>query len=112
MKIIRLFMQEFQQHDVQELNRILFSAIESSLLGTSGEQLIAKLYHGISVQQVLTFVCYLKKKKLLSKCNLFTDKVHFDIAKLYHGISIDATGIDKTLTYQLLIKALTFAFIM
>ena len=31
---------------MQELNRILFSAIESSLLGTSGEQLISKLYHG------------------------------------------------------------------
>ena len=44
--------QEFQQHDVQELNRILFGAIESSLLGTSGEQLIANLYHGSSVQQV------------------------------------------------------------
>ena len=47
-------MQEFQQHDVQELNRILFGAIESSLLGTSGEQLIANLYHGTSVQQVST----------------------------------------------------------
>ena len=37
---------------MQELNRILFGAIESSLLGTSGEQLIANLYHGTSVQQV------------------------------------------------------------
>ena len=44
--------QELQQHDVQELNRILFSAIESSLLGTTGEHLIARLYHGTSVQQV------------------------------------------------------------
>ena len=44
--------QELQQHDVQELNRILFCAIESSLLGTSGERLIATLYHGTSVQQV------------------------------------------------------------
>ena len=45
-------LQELQQHDVQELNRILFSAIESSLLGTTGEHLIARLYHGTSVQQV------------------------------------------------------------
>ena len=45
-------LQEFQQHDVQELNRILFGAMESSLLGTSGEKLIANLYHGNSVQQV------------------------------------------------------------
>lgn len=41
-----------QQHDVQELNRILFDAIESSLVGTSGEQLIAQLFHGTSVQKV------------------------------------------------------------
>ena len=47
-----IVLQEFQQHDVQELNRILFGAIESSLLGTSGEKLIANLYHGSSVQQV------------------------------------------------------------
>ena len=45
-------LQQMQQHDVQELNRILFDAIESSLVGTSGEQLIAQLYHGTSVQQV------------------------------------------------------------
>ena len=41
-----------QQHDVQELNRILFDAIESSLVGTSGEHLIAQLFHGTSVQKV------------------------------------------------------------
>ena len=44
--------QGLEQHDVQELNRILFAAIESSLVGTSGEQLIGHLYHGTSVQQV------------------------------------------------------------
>ena len=38
---------------MQELNRILFSAIESSLVGTPGEKLISKLYHGATVQQVL-----------------------------------------------------------
>ena len=42
-----------QQHDVQELNRILFAAIESSLVGTSGEHLIGRLYRGTAVQQVL-----------------------------------------------------------
>ena len=45
-------LKELQQHDVQELNRILFSAIESSLLGTRGQHLIDQLYHGTSVQQV------------------------------------------------------------
>lgn len=47
--------QELQQHDVQELNRILFSAIETSLVGTAGEKLISKLYHGSTVQQVGVF---------------------------------------------------------
>ena len=46
--------QEMQQHDVQELNRILFDALESSLIGTSGHQMIRKLFHGTSVQQVGT----------------------------------------------------------
>ncbi|KAJ7354770.1 ubiquitin-like protein-specific protease [Desmophyllum pertusum] len=36
----------FQQQDVQELNRILFSALESSLVGTAGEAFIKNLYHG------------------------------------------------------------------
>ncbi|XP_062518219.1 ubiquitin carboxyl-terminal hydrolase 40-like [Corticium candelabrum] len=44
--------EELQQHDVQELNRILFSAIESSLVGTSGEKLISSLYHGTLVNQI------------------------------------------------------------
>lgn len=46
--------QELQQHDVQELNRILFSAIEDSLVGTSGQHLINQLYHGTIVNQVNT----------------------------------------------------------
>ena len=49
---VSLFSQELQQHDVQELNRILFAAIESSLMGTSGEHLIGQLYRGTAVQQV------------------------------------------------------------
>ena len=47
------FFQGFQQHDVQELNRILFSALESSLIGTPDSALIRKLYHGTSVTKVL-----------------------------------------------------------
>ena len=37
---------------MQELNRILFSAIEASLVGTSGKDLIGTLYHGTLVNQV------------------------------------------------------------
>lgn len=46
-----------QQHDVQELNRILFSAIEDSLVGTSGRHLINQLYHGTIVNQIECSVC-------------------------------------------------------
>ncbi|XP_022306322.2 ubiquitin carboxyl-terminal hydrolase 40-like [Crassostrea virginica] len=49
--------EELQQHDVQELNRILFSAIEDSLVGTSGRFLIKQLYHGAIVNQIECLVC-------------------------------------------------------
>lgn len=40
------------QHDVQELNRILFSALEHSLVGTRGSSLIQRLYHGTIVNSI------------------------------------------------------------
>ncbi|XP_071102445.1 ubiquitin carboxyl-terminal hydrolase 40-like isoform X2 [Haliotis cracherodii] len=49
--------EQFQQHDVQELNRILFSAIEDSLVGTSGQSLIQRLYHGNIVNQIICQEC-------------------------------------------------------
>lgn len=68
----------FQQHDVQELNRIFFSALESSLVGTPGEALIRKLYHGTSVTKVICNECghvsereedYLDLPLILSGCS-------------------------------------------
>ncbi|XP_010211019.1 PREDICTED: ubiquitin carboxyl-terminal hydrolase 40-like, partial [Tinamus guttatus] len=50
-------MQEMRQHDVQELNRILFSALETSLVGTSGHDIINRLYHGIVVNQIVCKEC-------------------------------------------------------
>ncbi|GFR75865.1 ubiquitin carboxyl-terminal hydrolase 40 [Elysia marginata] len=47
----------FQQHDVQELNRILFNAIEESLVGTSGQNIINELYHGTIVNQIICLKC-------------------------------------------------------
>uniref|UniRef100_A0A3B5M5R6 USP domain-containing protein n=1 Tax=Xiphophorus couchianus TaxID=32473 RepID=A0A3B5M5R6_9TELE len=44
-------------HDVQELNRILFSALEHSLVGTSGSTLIQRLYHGIIVNSIICKEC-------------------------------------------------------
>ncbi|XP_060593395.1 ubiquitin carboxyl-terminal hydrolase 40-like, partial [Ruditapes philippinarum] len=49
--------EQFYQSDVQELNRILFSAIESSLVGTSGHNLIKQLYHGKCVNQIRCTEC-------------------------------------------------------
>ncbi|KAM8933590.1 ubiquitin carboxyl-terminal hydrolase 40 [Pelodytes ibericus] len=49
--------EETGQHDVQELNRILFSALESSLEGTSGRNLIQSLYHGTVVNRIKCQEC-------------------------------------------------------
>ncbi|KAJ8410109.1 hypothetical protein AAFF_G00211500 [Aldrovandia affinis] len=49
--------EESSQQDVQELNRILFSALESSLVGTSGSSLIHRLYHGTVVNQIICKDC-------------------------------------------------------
>lgn len=42
---------------MQELNRILFSALETSLVGTSGHDLINRLYHGTTVNQIVCKEC-------------------------------------------------------
>ncbi|XP_061463760.1 ubiquitin carboxyl-terminal hydrolase 40 isoform X2 [Rhineura floridana] len=49
--------EEMRQHDVQELNRILFSALETSLVGTSGHNLIKQLYHGTVVNHIVCKEC-------------------------------------------------------
>ncbi|XP_074516578.1 ubiquitin carboxyl-terminal hydrolase 40 isoform X1 [Sebastes fasciatus] len=45
------------QHDVQELNRILFSALEHSLVGTTGSTFIHQLYHGTIVNSIVCKEC-------------------------------------------------------
>ncbi|XP_029688638.1 ubiquitin carboxyl-terminal hydrolase 40 isoform X2 [Takifugu rubripes] len=45
------------QHDVQELNRILFSALEHSLVGTSRSTFIQQLYHGTIVNSIVCKEC-------------------------------------------------------
>ncbi|XP_074622517.1 ubiquitin carboxyl-terminal hydrolase 40-like isoform X2 [Acropora palmata] len=49
--------QSFEQHDVQELNRILFNAVESSLVSTSCQGLIRKLYRGTLITKVICKEC-------------------------------------------------------
>ncbi|MCJ8750146.1 hypothetical protein PDJAM_G00259220 [Pangasius djambal] len=50
--------EEMAQQDVQELNRILFSALESSLVGTSGSSLIQRLYHGNLINIITCNECH------------------------------------------------------
>eukprot|EP01130_Rhizamoeba_saxonica_P005207 TRINITY_DN2085_c0_g1_i1.p1 TRINITY_DN2085_c0_g1~~TRINITY_DN2085_c0_g1_i1.p1 ORF type:complete len:1235 (-),score=336.67 TRINITY_DN2085_c0_g1_i1:1644-5006(-) len=45
------------QHDVHELNRILFDAIERSLRNTSSDNLIPNLYGGLQVNKTICTVC-------------------------------------------------------
>ncbi|XP_068194600.1 ubiquitin carboxyl-terminal hydrolase 40 isoform X2 [Antennarius striatus] len=45
------------QHDVQELNRILFSALEHSLVDTSGSAFIQQLYHGTIANSIVCKEC-------------------------------------------------------
>lgn len=49
--------EHFQQHDVQELNRILFAAIEGSLVNTRQAKLIANLYKGTCVNKIRCLSC-------------------------------------------------------
>lgn len=52
-----LLWQGTNQHDVQELNRILFSALEHSLVGTSGSTFIQRLYHGTIANSIVCKEC-------------------------------------------------------
>lgn len=57
------------QSDVQELNRILFAAIERSLIGTSASNLVDAFYKGTTVNQVCSswrnfcFIIFFMKTK-------------------------------------------------
>lgn len=55
-----------EQHDVQELNRILFQAIESSLINTSQSKLIQKLYKGTIINKIHCLSCSTVKQREVS----------------------------------------------
>ncbi|XP_048389929.1 ubiquitin carboxyl-terminal hydrolase 40 isoform X2 [Stegostoma tigrinum] len=93
--------EETSQHDVQELNRILFSALESSLVGTSGHDLINRLYHGIVVNKIVCKECgniSERQEDFLdltvavkgvcgleeALCTFYVEEEHFDNDNLYH----------------------------
>ncbi|KAG8432555.1 hypothetical protein GDO86_016985 [Hymenochirus boettgeri] len=92
--------EETSQHDVQELNRILFSALESSLEGTTGHDLIQRLYHGTIVNTIECEECgYVSERQEdfldltvavagtcsleESLCNMYVEEEHFDGDNLY-----------------------------
>ncbi|XP_023618321.1 ubiquitin carboxyl-terminal hydrolase 40 isoform X6 [Myotis lucifugus] len=97
---------EMRQHDVQELNRILFSALETSLVGTSGHDLINRLYHGTIVNQIVCKECKNvseKQEDFLDLTvavknvtgledalwNMYVEEEVFDCDNLYHCGSCD-----------------------
>ena len=49
--------EQLAQHDVQELNHILFAALEESLVGTAGANCLTDVYHGTLVNQIDCDVC-------------------------------------------------------
>lgn len=98
--------EEMRQHDVQELNRILFSALETSLVGTSGHDLIHRLYHGTIVNQIVCKECKniserqedfldltvaVKNVSGLEDAlwNMYVEEEIFDCDNLYHCGSCD-----------------------
>lgn len=56
------------QHDVQELNRILFSALEHSLVDTTGSTLIHRLYHGTIVNNIVCKECGNVSQRQVCEC--------------------------------------------
>ncbi len=58
----------YQQQDVQELNRILFDALERSLQQTSGNNLISRLYRGTLVNKVICLRCNSTTTSYLTIC--------------------------------------------
>lgn len=61
---------------MQELNRILFSALETSLVGTSGHDLISRLYHGTIVNQVVCKECQNVSEKQVNMQEYFSNKLY------------------------------------
>lgn len=56
------------QHDVQELNRILFSALEHSLVDTTGSTFIHRLYHGTIVNSIVCKECGNVSQRQVCEC--------------------------------------------
>lgn len=56
------------QHDVQELNRILFSALEHSLVDTAGSAFIQRLYHGTLVNSIVCKECGNVSQRQVGEC--------------------------------------------
>ncbi|CAM9669409.1 unnamed protein product, partial [Sphacelaria rigidula] len=54
----------FQQHDVQELCRVLFDALESTFQGTVNEKLVNDLYQGSLRDYVTCKVCHAESSRL------------------------------------------------
>eukprot|EP00753_Platysulcus_tardus_P021511 PLAT9028.2.p1 GENE.PLAT9028.2~~PLAT9028.2.p1 ORF type:complete len:1575 (+),score=825.94 PLAT9028.2:16-4740(+) len=81
------------QHDVQELNRILFDAIDRSLVRTPGEKLIPRLYRG---RQVNLIYC--------TRCRRVSEREEdfYDIVVPVKGARTLADSVASMLAYEVL----------
>ncbi|CAM9388074.1 unnamed protein product, partial [Ectocarpus sp. 6 AP-2014] len=59
-----LYQDSFQQHDVQELCRVLFDALESTFQGTVNEKLVNNLYQGSLRDYVTCKECHSESSRL------------------------------------------------
>ena len=55
--VVRFEIENCERLSFQELSRILFSAVEQSLVGTEGCHLVKDLYHGSIVNQITCQTC-------------------------------------------------------
>lgn len=76
----------FEQHDIQELNRVLFEAMERSLKGTPSENFLTDLYQGTLLDQIICQECNNVKSK--------TDKFS-DISLAIRGVNTLQEAFDK-----------------
>ena len=83
----------FEQHDIQELNRVLMDALENSFRGTPQEDFINELYEGMMVDELVCQEC----KNVVSR-----DDKYLDIPLVIHDVDSMYEALDKFVEVELL----------
>lgn len=83
----------FEQHDIQELNRVLMDALENSFRGTPQEDFINELYEGMMVDELVCQEC----KNVVSR-----DDKYLDIPLVIRDVDSVGQALDKFAEVELL----------